>query len=126
MGINDLAHDPRVDLTTDHRDRSWLQVGLALLVGAFVASPALPETAGQVGLVFTLVAAAALAVLLQRGAPAVSRTRSSSLLASGVAGGLLLLSTSFGLVAADAHPWVAVPALAAAALTFALARLADR
>lgn len=114
--------DPR----TEDSDRRWLQRGLALVVGAFVAAPALPETTGQASLVLTIVAGAALAVLLQRAAPVTSRARSTGLLAAGVAGVLLALSTSFGLVAADAHPWVAVPTLVAAALTLALARLADR
>ncbi len=107
-------------------DRTWLQVGMALLVGAFVASPALPETSGQAGLVLTLFGGAVLAVLLQRDAPTLSRARSTTLTLAGGSGALLLLSTSFGLVAADAHPWVVAPAVAAAGLVLALARLADR
>lgn len=106
-------------------DRTWLQVGMALLVGALVASPALPETSGRAGLVLTLLGGAVLAVRLQRDAPTLSRARSTTLCVAGGAGALALLSTSFGLVAADAHLWVAAPAVAASALVLALARLAD-
>ncbi len=124
MGTHEHARD--APTAVGSTERTWLQVGVALLVGAFVASPALPETSGQAGLVLTLVAGTVLAVQLQRDAPALSRARSTTLSVAGGVGTLALLSASFGLVASDAHPWVAIPAVAAFALVLSLARLADR
>ena len=125
MGTHDHAQDTTAAPAASV-ERTWMQVGVALLVGAFVASPALPETSGQAALVLTLVAGTLLAVQLQRDAPALSRGRSTVLSVAGGAGALVLLSTSFALAAADPHPWVVAPPAAAAPLVLGRARLADR
>ncbi|MDN7122109.1 hypothetical protein INN71_11985 [Nocardioides sp. ChNu-153] len=114
--------------TSGGAGRRGLHLVLALVVGALVSVPALPDaTASSVGVV-GLVAGVAVAVLLQRrpgGGGSVGRATRGLLVGAGIVGALLLLSIGFGIAAAEAPLLVAVPALVAIAMTYAIARAVD-
>ncbi|MBO0898804.1 hypothetical protein J1G43_02345 [Cellulomonas sp. zg-ZUI22] len=107
---------------------TWYLTGMAGLAAVFVAAPLLGDR--RSGLLTPLLAGALVLVtaLRQRRLvrPAGGGVAAGGTLAVLIGALLVLLSTSFGLVAADLHPWVALPVLAAGALTFLLGRRLDR
>lgn len=95
---------------------------LALITGAFVASPALPEPANNGGLIFTLVAGGLLVYLLQKASGDRAGAGRKAGAAVWIVGVLAMLSVNFGITAADANIWSILPALVAFALTLGMTR----
>ncbi len=103
-------------METDRDRIPSLRMALALLVGAYVAAPAIPG-ASQTGSSFLVLAGIVLlAWWLQRNGLRVSR--SAGVLAGATV--LLAYSVSLGLVASSVAAWVVLPAAVAAGVTFAV------
>lgn len=98
-----------------------LQVALAVLAGAFVAAPVLPDGASMGTSTFALIAGAAVVVLLARDSQA-SAGKAVVGVAVAVVGTLILLSVAFGFAASDVAAFAVVPAVLAAALVYGAAR----
>ncbi|WP_143320543.1 hypothetical protein [Cellulomonas iranensis] len=129
-GANEMLADLEADraaLATHVRTPAWYLAGVSALAAAFTAGPLLGDD--RTNLLATLGGALlVLAALLQQ------RRRVRPAKPGGVAWGwtlllvvtlLLLLSVSFGLVAGGLAGWVALPALAAAVVTYGVLRRLD-
>ncbi|WP_028474160.1 hypothetical protein [Nocardioides alkalitolerans] len=114
--------------TTVDPQRKGLHLALALVVGALVASPGLPELANNGALLFALAASGVILYLLRKRPavhPRAGRVARTAAVAGAFVAALVLLSVSFGIAAADAHLWVVAPAVLAFLVTFGAARTAD-
>lgn len=107
--------------------RTGLHVALAVVTGAFVATPALPASVSTWAVPFTTLVTIGLLWLLDRaprraplGGPARWAAPAGVLVVV-----LALLSVTFGLAAGDLHPWAAVTAAVAGLTTYGVARRVD-
>lgn len=105
----------------------WYRAGMAALAAVFVAAPLLGDRRSGLLTLLLAVALVLATALRQRRLvrPAGGGVTAGWTLAVLLGALLLLLSTSFGLVAADLHAWVVLPAVAAGALTSWLASRLD-
>ncbi|MFC8192508.1 hypothetical protein ACFUMH_12710 [Cellulomonas sp. NPDC057328] len=124
--LGDLERD-RTALAPHAATPDWALVAASALAAAYVALPLAGDGRSPVLL---MIGAGALALVVQLRQRRLVRRRRRGVAASMPLLGLLavvllLLSVSFGLVAADLHLLVAVPALAAGLCTYALLRRSD-
>jgi hypothetical protein len=105
----------------------WAPALLGLVVGLWVASPAVGDRTSNY--VFALVAAVVIVSVVRAGTGIRLRAAGARQVALGalwLLASLVLYSVSLALVSLDRPVWVVLPALGAAAVTWAAARVSDR
>jgi hypothetical protein len=123
--LRDLTAD-RATLAERLAAPPWLYPLLAALASAYVATPAIPSDDARIAVVGLLMAGTLVALLLYQRLSGVrtgrAGSRATTLLVGLLLGVLLLLSTSYGLVA-SLNPWWALPPTA---MCFALVLMGGR
>ncbi|AQP43424.1 hypothetical protein [Tessaracoccus flavus] len=123
----DQLRDDRVRLNAMTETPWWVPIALGLITGVWVASPAVGDR--TVGYTMALVSVAVLVLLARRQMGVKLRISGASVWVLAViwlAITLTAYSVALGLISLQLTAWVAVPALAAAAVTVGMARSIDR